>query len=145
MTSYFNRLIGVMILCQITTVITPDSERTKQSIRILCALISFLTLLSPLRSITTPSEQLHEKFSAVLDTNFVSRHTEKEADSIHFLQYITTHYDVEEVSMILYTDDTDTQIVKLELYVKNYPYTSCTVMELELQELLNIPVIVFGE
>lgn len=145
MNSYFNRLIAVMILCQITTVITPDSERTKQSIRMLCALISFITLLSPLSSITIPSEQLHEKFSAVLDTNVVSGYTEKEADSFHFLQYITTYYDIEEVSMILRTDDTDTQIIAMELYVKNYPYVSCTVMESELQELLNIPVYIFGE
>ncbi len=145
MNSYFNRLIAVMILCQITTVITPDSERAKQSIRILCALISFLTLLSPLRSITALSEQLYEKLSAVLDTSFVSGYTQKETDSIHFLQYITTHYDIDEVSMILHTDDTDTQIIEMELYVKNYPYTSCTIMEAELQELLNLPVYVFGE
>ncbi len=145
MNSYFNRLIAVMILCQITTVITPDSERAKQSIRILCALLSFLTLLSPLRNITALSEQLYEKFPTVLDTNFVSGYTEKETDSIHFLQYITTHYGVKDVSMILHTDDMDTQIIEMELYVKNYPYTSCTVMESELQELLNIPVYVFGE
>ena len=61
------------------------------------------------------------------------------------LQYITAYYNVDEVSMTVHTNEADTQILKIELHIPNYPYTACSVMENELQELLNFPVYVFGE
>jgi len=145
MNTYFNRLIAVMILCQITTVITPDSERAKQSIRMLCALLSLLTLLSPLRNLTDLSDRLTEYLTAVFEPSSIAADMEKESDSIHFLQYITEYYNIDDVSMVVHTDETDTRVLELELYIKNYPYAACSAMEKELQELLNIPVYVFGK
>ncbi len=144
MSAYINRLIAVMILCQITSVIVPDSERAKQAIRMLCALLSLLALISPLKNITVLTEHLLESLPTVFEASPISEHTEKESDSIYFLQYITAHYHVEEVSMIIHTDETDTQLESIELYVKNYPYAACCVMEEELQALLKIPVNVYG-
>ena len=145
MSSYINCLIAVMILCQITTIITPDSERAKQSIRTICAIISLLVLLSPLKNIASLSEQISEKLSSAPDTNYAAGYTTKESDSIQLLQYITAYYNVDEVSMTVHTNEADTQILKIELHIPNYPYTACSVMENELQELLNFPVYVFGE
>lgn len=145
MNTYINRLIAVVILCQIVTVITPDSERAKQSIRMLCALISLLVFLSPIQNLTAFGKQLYEQIPAVYETKSNSGYNVKELDSIYFLQCITTHYGIEDVSMMIFTDETDTRILQIKLYVKNYPYTSCTVMEKELQEVLNIPVYVYGK
>jgi len=144
MNTYINRLIAVMILCQIATILSPDSDRAKQSLRMICAIISLLTLISPIKNISVLSEQLSEKLSSVINTSYNVKYSAKESDSIQLLQYITTHYNIDEISMTIHTDETDTQILEMELYVKNYPYAACSVMEEELQELLNLPVYVFS-
>lgn len=145
MTAYINRLIAVMVVCQIVTVITPDADNAKRSIRTVCALVALLTLLSPLKSLLSAADDLTGKITAFFTPESVQTYDEKEAGAAGILQYVTDHYGLDELSVVIVTDETDTEVIELRFYVENCPYTTRALLEAELSEAFGLPVYVFGE
>ncbi len=145
MNAYINSLIIVMVVCQIAAVIAPDSENAKRYIRTVCAIIVLLTLLSPVKHLIALSEGITEKITSFFTTDVSQSYDENEAGAIGIMQYVTEYYNVDELSAIILTDETDTEITEIQLYIKNCPYARCVVIEAELSELLELPVYVFSE
>ena len=140
MNTYLHRLISVMIICQTITLITPDTEYAKRYIRIVCALITVLTMLSPVRFITEISETFREFAASVISDTETSASEQTPAGTKELLQYISAHYNIEDFSAVFHTDETDTILTSLELHIKYFPYTQCIALQEELETLLQIPV-----
>ncbi len=145
MTAYINRLLTVMVVCQIATVLAPDAETSKHSVRMVCALVSLLTLLSPLTQLFTATDQLTEKITAFFSTESVQTYDDRTTVSSQILQYVTSEYDLEELSLTIVTDETDTAVTELRFYIKNCPYATRAFIESELAETFDLPIYVFSE
>lgn len=145
MTAYINRLIVVMVVCQIVIVITPDAENAKRSVRTVCALVSLLTLLSPLNHLLSISDDLTDKITAFFTTETSQNYDEKEAGAASILQYVTERYGIDELSVVIVTDESDTEVTELRFFIENCPYATRAILEAELCEAFELPVYVFSE
>ncbi len=145
MTAYINRLIIVMVVCQIVTVLTPDTDTAKRSIRTVCALVALLTLLSPLTQLLTSADDLIDKVTAFFSSTSTPAYDEKEMVSSEILHYVTARYEIEELSMTLVTDETDTVVTEIRFYIPNCPYATRASLASELTEIFELPVYVFSE
>lgn len=145
MTAYINRLIAVMVVCQIATIIAPDAENAKRSIRSVCALVSLLTLLSPLSHLFSISDNLTEKITAFFTMETSQTYDEKEAGAASILQYVTERYGIDELSVVIVTDESDTEVTEIRFFIEDCPYAARAVLESELSEAFKLPVYVFSE
>lgn len=145
MRTYVNRLLAVMVVCQIAIVLAPDTETGKRSLRTVCALVSFLTILSPLHQFLVSADSITEKITSFFTIESSQTYDEKTTVSSELLQYVTTHYRLEEVLLTIITDESDTTVTELRFYVQNCPYATRALIETELTEMFEIPVYVFDQ
>lgn len=148
MIDYINSLIAVMIVCQIAVSLAPGSDSAVRSIRLICAAVALLTLLSPIGSVVSFGEELVREAGNIISANNGSSVGSVEAAdtfeivAAQIVGYVSETYDVGEIDAVLLTDDTDSRAVELQLYIKNCPYTRRAQLEVELNERLGFPVYV---
>ncbi len=145
MTAYINRLLAVMIACQLSIVLAPDTEIGKRSVRIVCALVSFLTILFPLNQFLSSTDSITEKITSFFSVESAQIYDEKTTVFAEILQYVTTQYDLDEVFLTIVTDESDTTVTELRFYIENCPYATRALIETELTETFGIPVYVSDE
>ena len=145
MNVYINSLIAVMIVCQIAVSVAPDSEHAVRYIRLVCALVVFLTILTPVRSLWNISDDLTEKITVFLSRDTSVTYEETETGAAALMQYVTEQYGISELSVILLTDESDQEITELRISVPDCPYATRAAIETDLNEQLNFPVFVIGE
>lgn len=146
MNSYINSLTAVMIVCQISVLLAPSSEYAIRYIRMVCALIVLLTILAPLKNFSAITVQVSEAVSSLADSYILSAdYNELEGSTAGLMQYITEYYGISELTAVLLTDDTDTTVTELQLYIQDCPYTTRELIEEDLNKELNFPVYVFSE
>ncbi len=145
MSNYINSLTAVMIVCQITILLAPASEYAVRYIRIVCALIVLLTILTPLKNLPDITDSVSEAVSNFLNSNVSVNYDETESSAAGLMQYVTEYYGISELSAVLVTDDTDTAITELRLYIPDCPYTTRELIADDLNRELNFPVYVFVE
>lgn len=143
MSSYGNSLIAVMVICQISSVIAPNSEYSKRYIRIVCALVTLLTILAPVRHMTEIYGTISDKISAFFASDITEQYDDNEICAVGLMQYITEQYDISDVSVVIRTDESDTEIVEIQIYIPSCPYTKRASIEADLNAQLDIPVGVF--
>ena len=145
MNGYINSLTAVMIVCHITVLLAPESEYAVRYIRTVCALIILLTVLAPLKNLPDIAAPVSEAVSNFLNKNVSADYTETESGAAGLMQYITEYYGISELSAVLVTDDTDTDITELRLYIPACPYTTRELLADDLNKELNFPVYVLAE
>ncbi len=146
MTTYINSIITVMVVCQVATVLAPDSDSAKKYIRTVCALIVLFTLISPIKYILSISGDISEKITNFFNTEELNTpYDEQEAGIISIMQYVAEKYDTEEISAVIITNEEDTAITEIQLFVPNCPYAQRQTIETEMTQMLEIPVYVFSE
>ena len=145
MNAYINSLIAVMVVCQIAVVIAPDSDNAGRCIRTVCAVVALLTLLAPAKHLLSRSGELVDRVTSFFTADITQSYDENDSAAAGLMQYIISQYDLDELSAVILTDETDTTITGIRLYIPECPYPRRMVMESELQELLGLPVSVFSE
>lgn len=145
MNAYGNSLIAVMVVCQIASVIAPDSEHARRYIRVVCALVALLTILSPLKHLLTLSDDVTDKITAFFTSDITETYEETEAGAVGLMQYVAGQYGVSDLSVVILTDETDTEITGIQFHIPNCPYAKCAAIEADLSEQLELPVEVFSE
>ncbi len=145
MNRYINSLTAVMIVCQIIVLLAPASEYAIRYIRMVCALIVLLTILTPLKNLPAITAQVSETVSSLVDSNISADYNEQESGMAGLMQYITESYGISELSAVLLTDAADTTITELRLYIQDCPYTTRELIANDLNKELNFPVYVLAE
>lgn len=145
MNRYINSLTAVMIVCQITVLLAPASEYAIRYIRMVCALIVLLTILTPLKNLPAITTQASEAVSSLLGSNISADYNEHESGMAGLMQYITESYGISELSAVLLMDAADTTVTELRLYIQNCPYTTRELIANDLNKELNFPVYVLAE
>jgi len=144
MNAYANRLIAVMVVCQIAAVIAPDSEHARRYIRVVCALTVLLTMLSPLSRLLEASDGITEKVTAFFTADQTIPYEETEAGAVGLMQYVAERYGVSDLSVTIRTDGTDMEIIGIRFYIPDCPYSTRAAIESDLNGQLAFPVEVFA-
>lgn len=76
MTEYFNSLVAVILLSEITAHLSPDNTSAKKSVRLVCSLAVLLVMLSPVKKLVSFLPDVKEKAEA-----FFSSETEEAEES----------------------------------------------------------------
>ncbi len=145
MSVYIHSLIAVMIVCQIAVSVAPDSEYAVRYIRLVCSLVVFLTILSPVRNLWDMSDTLSDKITAFFTQDSSVSYDETEAGAAALMQYVAEQYGIQKLSVILRTDESDQEITELQLSVPDCPYATRAAIAADLNDQLNFPVSVIGE
>lgn len=145
MNSYGNSLIAVMVICQISSALTPNSEYSKRYIKIVCALVTLITLLAPIKHLSEFYDDISDKISSFFSTDVTEKYDENEVGAIGIMQYISEKYDIADISMVIQTDESDTEIVAINVFVSNCPYSKRALIEADLNEQLELPTKVLCE
>lgn len=145
MNSYGNSLIAVMVICQISSALAPDSEYSKRYIKIVCTLVTLLTLLAPIKHLTEFYDDISDKISSFFSTDVTEQYDENEVGAIGIMQYISEKYDVSDVSIVIQTNESDTEVVEIDVYISNCPYSKRALIESDLNAQLELTTKVFCE
>ena len=151
MINYVNSLIAVMIVCQIAVSVSPSNESSVRSIRLICAVVALLTLLSPIGSVISMAGDIENKITSFIvgymepEERRIETMDTFEAVTAQIVSFVSDKYDVGEINAVLLTDETDSFAVELQLYIKNCPYTKRSQIETDLTNKLGFSVYVMCE
>lgn len=148
MTAYINQLILTVVVCQVAVMISPDVERAKRYIRIVCALVTILTILTPVRTLVDNAGELAESFgnffTAAETTDNMRDSLESAAYTI--LTYAGENYDLnmDGAEVTFFTND-DGEAVEMQMFVKSGDSHDRDRLTAKLENELGITVHIFLE
>ena len=145
MNAYINRLIAVMVVSQVASGIAPDQDHARRSVRVVCALTALLTLLSPFRQLLAASGDIAEKITAFFTVDSAAAYEETEAGAVGLMQYAAERYGISDFSVVIRTDETDTEVIAVEFHIPDCPYSKRAAIREELTGQLGLPVEVFAD
>lgn len=144
MNDYGNSLIAVMVVCQIASVLSPDSDHARRNIGLVCALVALLTVIAPARQIFDVYNDISDRVSAFFESGETKTYSDTEFGIHSLMQYISSRYDVSELEVIVTTDENDMTPLSLKVVIHDCPYARRAAIEEELREMLTLPVEVCG-
>lgn len=124
MTSYINRLIVTMVICQIATVLSPENGR--RYVRTVCALVVLLTLIGPIVRLSESVTDAGEYVKDMLDTSAAVLDEEKFETSANMIfTYAAQHFSVsgENIRITFVTDESG-EVCEIQIFLKNCPYAA---------------------
>ena len=148
MNGYLNSMIITAAACQIAQMILPDSGRLKRGIRMLCALAVLLTMLEPVRYLTTNYDYIADEIREWLDSGMDAENVEDPMNQIaqavmeHAVQ--TCGLDPDGMKVTLLTDETTQELTEIQLFVRRCSYADRTDAERKLTEAYGINVRIYS-
>jgi len=110
MTAYINELILTVIVCQTASMLAPDSDTAKRYLRIVCALVTLLTIVAPVRTIISHADELGDKFSRFFTADETVKESNESLESAAYtiLTYANERYsfDTEGAEITFFKDET---------------------------------------
>lgn len=150
MTAYINELIITVVVCQIASMISPENENSKRYIKTVCALVTILTLISPVRTIINHAEEIANSlkdFFAIEETveeNSVRDTMQSVAYTI--MKYTKENYELEtEGAEVSFITDEAGQAMELQIFLKSGNVEDRDKLKTELERELGIIVHIFIE
>lgn len=150
MQKYLNTLIVLAVICHIAVIITPGSESSRKSVRLVCALALLAALLSPVKALINGSGEVIEKVKNYIDGMQVSEYekTYEEGEYAEFadvlMSLLSERYKINDAKITLVGDDESGSIREIQIYSSKCPYITKERIKKELSEECGIPVYVFG-
>lgn len=153
MAEYVNELIGTVIACRIVTMAAPDGELRRRYLGAVCALVTLLTLISPLRQFLDHAEEIGEAAAGFISS------AEQSSDGVDcddgmrgelgyaadvIFEYARDRYgfDTEGAEIAFATDDGG-EVTDLTLYLLHGSVADCGKLRDALTDELGIEVHVF--
>lgn len=148
MTAYINQLILTVVVCQIAAMISPDGENAKRYIRVVCALVTMLTILSPIRTLIDHAGELAESFRNFFTAAETVDNTRDSLESAAYtiLTYAGDKYDLDMdgAEVTFFTND-DGEAVEMQMFIKSGDSQDRDRLAAELEDELGITVHIFLE
>lgn len=151
MQKYLNTLIVLAVICQIALTITPSSESSRKSIRLVCALALLAALLSPVKALINGSGEVIEKVKNYIDSMRLSGReiTYEKGGYAEFadvlMSLLSERYKINDARITLVCDDETGSITEIQIYSSKCPYITKERIKKELSGECGIPVYVFGK
>ncbi len=150
MTAYINELIITVVVCQIASMISPETENSKRYIKTVCALVTILTLISPVRTIINHAEEIANSLK-----NFFAMEETVEENSVRdtmqsvaytIMKYTEENYELEiEGAEVSFITDESGQARELQIFLKSGNVEDRDKLKAELERELGIIVHIFIE
>ncbi|MBE6541919.1 MAG: hypothetical protein E7672_05685 [Ruminococcaceae bacterium] len=143
MTAYINSLIVTMLICQISTVVTP--ENSKKYVRIICSLVILLTLIGPIIDLRDSLPDIGNYFSDMtsMESENEARNGYSAAASMIF-SYVDEKFSIngDDVRITFITDEGD-ELQEIQIFVKNCPYAAREEIKRVTEEEFGVKTFVF--
>lgn len=149
MRGYINTLIITMIVSQLSILLSPNRSYAKQYIKFLCCLSVALCLISPVKDIIVNGKEyiteIKEIFS--VEDDMIISDTRYSSVAAFLIDYIADNYDINEdnIRIICITNEDDTELMQIQIYLKNTDRVKGSKVEEFLQKELLIPTYIFVE
>lgn len=150
MTAYINELIITVVVCQAASMISPESENSKRYIRVVCALVTILTLVSPVRTLVEGAGDIVESFGnffgSAEEAEENSTGDSLEAAAYTILTYAEENYDLDlsGAEVTFFTDEAG-EVTELQMFVKSGDSGDRDKLAEELERELGVAVHIFME
>lgn len=150
MTTYVNQLIITVVVCQIATMISPDGENSRRYVRIVCALVTILTIISPITTIAESADDIagniRDFFTSAETESVDSERGTLEAAAYAIMSYARENFDLDltDAELTFYTDDSG-NITELQMFVKSGVAADRDRLAAELEDELGVTVHIFME
>lgn len=150
MREYTFQLILIVVVCQTASMIAPTEENKCRYLRIVCALVTLLTILSPVRNIADTAGRTAEairNFFTPAETDASDGMSERLEEAAYtIIGYAGERYDIETegAAVTFFTDEDDT-LSEVQIYVSSGERSDCSKLEAELEDELGVPVHIFNK
>lgn len=152
MRAYLNGIVATVIVCQIVTVFSPSREDVRRYVRLLCVLVTLLTLASPIRYVINGADDIISKIAGFFDGTVSDSRLENFEEgnmasaALVIMRAVSDEFniDAKNIRITLVTDDAG-EISELQLFLKKTAYADRERVREALEEEIDIPVYVFAE
>ncbi len=155
MAAYLNSVIATVIVCQIAVMFSPSSENSKKYVRLICALVVLLTLLSPVKSLIENADGVISAVSdfpagegSVGETEIYGSAAQNSARQLAYavMQAVEGRFGVDsgDIRVTLVTSESG-EVCEVQLYLDHTAYSDRAKIGEALEGELMIPVYVFPE
>ncbi len=124
MTAYINRLIVTMVICQISTTLSPEDGR--KHIRTVCAFVILLTIIGPIINLSDNTADVGEYIKEMMTAEEMSLDSGKfETAANMIFTYAEEKFSVsgEDIRITFVTDETG-DMCEIQIFLKNCPYAA---------------------
>lgn len=147
MTSYINTLIISMLVSQAAVLILPDSKGSKQYVKLICALIILLNIVSPVKHLGEIKSRVTEFFSSFSESGQAAGEGGMySADGYAIMKYIIGEYKLsgEGMSVTFITDEDGEKVREIQIIIEKCPQFVKEKISSQLGKELEVDVYVFG-
>jgi len=151
MNAYLNGIVVTVVACQIATVFSPNEESLRRYVRILCALVTVMTLVSPIKYVISGAEEIMSGITNFFEGSDFSQREEEDGNGVANLAYVimsavSNKFDIEEkdVRITIVTDEQG-ELSEIQMYLKRTAYVDRERILEALSAEFEIPVYVFAE
>lgn len=147
MREYLNTLVITMIVSQLCIQLTPSMSDSKKYVKLVCSLSVFICLFLPITTAIRNGNEFIDAIKSFISPIYVTEGVEEKFinESAAVMTYISDNYNIskDSIKVTVITDDTDSDVVELHIYIKGVACITGDKIESVLVRELQIPVYVF--
>ncbi len=155
MTAYLNSVIATVIVCRIAVMFAPESEMAKKYVRLICALVVLLTLLSPVKSLIENADGIISSVTdfltgevSVSDSDIYGSDEQNTVRQLAYAVMLAVEaefgVDSDDIGITVVIDESG-EVSELQLYLAHTAYSDRAKIGDALEGELQIPIYVFPE
>ena len=152
MRAYLNGIVVTVVVCQIVTMFSPSRDDVRRYVRLICVLVTLLTLASPVKYVINASDDIFAKITDFFD----GAESGDQLDDLEngnmasaalvIMRAISDEFDIDakNIRITLVTDEAG-ELSEMQLFLKNTAYADRERVRAALEEEFDIPIYVFAE
>ena len=152
MRTYLNGIIATVIVCQVVIMFSPSREGVRRYVRLLCVLVTALTLASPIKYVINSADDIVSKITDFFDGTVTdgqlefSENGNMASAALVIMSAVSEGFNIDSknIRITLVTDETG-ELAEVHLFLKNTAYSDRERVREALEMELEIPVYVFAE
>ena len=152
MRTYLNGVIATVIVCQVVIMFSPSREGVRRYVRLLCVLVTALTLASPIKYVINSADDIVSKITDFFDGTGTdgqlefSENGNMASAALVIMSAVSEGFNIDskDIRITLVTDETG-ELAEVHLFLKNTAYSDRERVREALEVELEIPVYVFAE
>ena len=152
MRAYLNGIVVTVVVCQIVTMFSPSRDDVRRYVRLICVLVTLLTLASPVRYVISASDDILAKITDFFDGAKSGDQLDDlengnmASAALVIMRAISDEYgiDAKNIRITLVTDESG-ELSELQLFLKNTAYADRERVREALEVEFDIPIYVFSE
>ena len=152
MRAYLNGIVVTVVVCQLVTMFSPSRDDVRRYVRLICVLVTLLTLASPVKYVINASDDIFTKITDFFDGAKSGDQLDDlengnmASAALVIMRAISDEFDIDakNIRITLVTDEAG-ELSEMQLFLKNTAYADRERVRAALEEEFDIPIYVFAE